>query len=50
MQQTKIITLIVGYGINGFSGDNGLATSASISYVHSFTLDKIFFFVIESEK
>jgi sugar lactone lactonase YvrE len=36
---TKILTNFVGNGIQGFSGDNGLATSASISDVYSLTLD-----------
>jgi sugar lactone lactonase YvrE len=36
---TKIIKNLIGNGRFGFSGDNGLATNASISNVHSLTLD-----------
>jgi sugar lactone lactonase YvrE len=36
---TKIISNFVGNNMQGFSGDNGLATSASISYVYSLTID-----------
>ena len=38
-QSTGIITSIVGTGINGYSGDDGLATAATISSVFSITFD-----------
>ena len=36
---TGIITTVAGNGINGFAGDGGLATSASLTYVHAVGLD-----------
>ena len=36
---TGIITKIAGTGTNGYSGDNGQATSATFSFPYSVALD-----------
>jgi hypothetical protein len=36
---TNVLTNFAGNRINGFSGDNGLATSASIGEIFSLTID-----------